>query len=69
MRTAVTSVGAVLDKLQDVFGAFYGATSSWGLSLGVLFVALAATLAAAWPSTAERYVDDEVTSGSGKLTA
>lgn len=65
MRTAVTSVGAVLDKLQDVFGAFYGATSSWGLSLGVLFVALAA----AWPSTAERYVDDEVTSGSGKLTA
>jgi CP family cyanate transporter-like MFS transporter len=43
-----------------LFGALFGATGSWALPLTVLFVALAASLVAAWPSTADRYVDDEL---------
>ena len=43
-----------------LFGALFGATGSWALPLTVLFVALAVTLVAAWPSTADRYVDDEL---------
>jgi CP family cyanate transporter-like MFS transporter len=43
-----------------LFGALFGATGSWTLPLAVLFVALAACLAAGWPSTADRCVDDEL---------
>lgn len=43
-----------------LFGALYGATGSWALPLVVLFVALAVSVAAGWPSTADRYVDDEL---------
>jgi CP family cyanate transporter-like MFS transporter len=43
-----------------LFGALFGATGSWALPLAVLFAALALTLVAAWPSTADRYVDDEL---------
>jgi CP family cyanate transporter-like MFS transporter len=43
-----------------LFGALFGATGSWALPLTVLFVALAVTMVAAWPSTAVRYVDDEL---------
>ncbi len=43
-----------------LFGALFGATGSWALPLTVLFVALAVTLASAWPATADRYVDDEL---------
>jgi CP family cyanate transporter-like MFS transporter len=43
-----------------LFGALFGATGSWALPLTVLFVALAVTMVAAWPSTAGRYVDDEL---------
>ena len=52
-----------------LFGALYGATGSWALPLAVLFAALAVTALTAWPSTADRYVDDELTGRSGKLTA
>lgn len=43
-----------------LFGALFGATGSWALPLTVLFVALAFSVIAAWPSTADRYVDDEL---------
>jgi MFS transporter, CP family, cyanate transporter len=43
-----------------LFGALFGATGHWGLPLTVLFVALAISIAASWPSTADRYVDDEL---------
>jgi len=43
-----------------LFGALFGATGSWALPMAVLFVALAATLVAAWPSTADRFVDDDL---------
>src|SRR3954447_6113561 len=43
-----------------LFGALFGATDSWGLPLTVLFAALTITCIAAWPSTADRYVDDEL---------
>jgi MFS transporter, CP family, cyanate transporter len=43
-----------------LFGVLYGATGSWGLPLAVLFGGLAVTLVAGWPSTAHRYVDDEL---------
>jgi CP family cyanate transporter-like MFS transporter len=43
-----------------LFGALFGATGSWGLPMTVLFVALVISLVAAWPSTADRYVDDEL---------
>ena len=43
-----------------LFGVLFGATGSWTLPLTVLFVALAITLVAGWPSTADRYVDDEL---------
>jgi CP family cyanate transporter-like MFS transporter len=43
-----------------LFGALFGATGSWALPLTVLFVALGLTLVSAWPSTAPRYVDDEL---------
>lgn len=43
-----------------LFGALFGATNSWTLPLTVLFIALAITCVAAWPSTADRYVDDEL---------
>jgi CP family cyanate transporter-like MFS transporter len=51
-----------------LFGAFYGLTESWTLPLIVLFVALAATAVTAWPSTAERYVDDELADHSAKIS-
>jgi len=47
-----------------LFGALFGATGSWALPLAVLFAALAITLVAAWPSTADRYVDDELATSS-----
>lgn len=47
-----------------LFGALFGATGSWALPLAVLFAALAITLVAAWPSTADRYVDDELARSS-----
>jgi CP family cyanate transporter-like MFS transporter len=43
-----------------LFGALFGLTGSWALPLAVLFVALALTLVSAWPSTAHRFVDDEL---------
>jgi CP family cyanate transporter-like MFS transporter len=43
-----------------LFGALFDATGSWALPMTVLFVALAITVVAAWPSTADRYVDDEL---------
>jgi CP family cyanate transporter-like MFS transporter len=43
-----------------LFGALFGATGSWALPMTVLFVALAITMVSAWPSTADRYVDDEL---------
>jgi CP family cyanate transporter-like MFS transporter len=43
-----------------LFGALFGLTGSWALPIGVLFVALAATMASAWPSTTDRYLDDEL---------
>jgi CP family cyanate transporter-like MFS transporter len=43
-----------------LFGALFGATGSWALPMTVLFVALGITLLAAWPSTADRFVDDEL---------
>jgi CP family cyanate transporter-like MFS transporter len=43
-----------------LFGALFGATGSWSLPLVVLFIALAVTFVSAWPSTAPRYVDDEM---------
>jgi MFS transporter, CP family, cyanate transporter len=43
-----------------LFGALFGLTNSWALPLAVLFAALAVTMVAAWPSTANRYVDDEL---------
>ncbi len=43
-----------------LFGVLFGATGSWTLPLTVLFVALAMTVLAGWPSTAHRYVDDEL---------
>jgi CP family cyanate transporter-like MFS transporter len=43
-----------------LFGALFGATDSWTLPMTVLFVALAVTMVAAWPSTADRFVDDEL---------
>lgn len=47
-----------------LFGALFGATGSWALPMVVLFAALAITLVAAWPSTADRYVDDELAPSS-----
>jgi CP family cyanate transporter-like MFS transporter len=43
-----------------LFGALFGATDSWALPLAVLFVALVISVLAGWPSTADRYVDDEL---------
>jgi CP family cyanate transporter-like MFS transporter len=43
-----------------LFGALFGATGSWALPLTVLFAALAVSLLTAWPSAADRYVDDEL---------
>jgi CP family cyanate transporter-like MFS transporter len=43
-----------------LFGALFGLTDSWALPLAVLFAALAISVAAGWPSTADRYVDDEL---------
>jgi CP family cyanate transporter-like MFS transporter len=43
-----------------LFGALFGATGSWALPMTVLFIALAITLAGAWRSTADRFVDDEL---------
>jgi CP family cyanate transporter-like MFS transporter len=43
-----------------LFGALFDVTGSWALPLTVLFVALALDVAAAWPATAHRYVDDEL---------
>lgn len=43
-----------------LFGALFEATGSWALPMTVLYVALAATLAAAWRVTTDRFVDDEL---------
>jgi CP family cyanate transporter-like MFS transporter len=43
-----------------LFGALFGVTHGWALPLAVLFAALAVSVAAAWPSTADRCVDDEL---------
>lgn len=72
MRTRTAAMTAALSAFVQVigyivagcgpllFGALFGATGSWALPLTVLFVALAFSVAAAWPSTANRYVDDEL---------
>src|SRR3954470_22213817 len=55
------SIGYVVAGFRPVlFGALFGATGSWTLPMTVLFVALFVTMVAAWPSTADRYVDDEL---------
>lgn len=43
-----------------LFGALFGSTGSWAPSLVVLFVAVTVMTAVAIPSTAPRYVDDEL---------
>lgn len=72
LRTRTAAMTAALSAFVQVigyivagcgpllFGALFGATGSWALPLTVLFVALAFSVAAAWPSTANRYVDDEL---------
>lgn len=72
LRTRTAAMTAALSAFVQVigyvvagcgpllFGALFGATGSWALPLTVLFVALAFAVAAAWPSTAHRYVDDEL---------
>ena len=72
MRTRTAAMTAALSAFVQVigyvvagcgpllFGALFGATGSWALPLCVLFAALAVSVAAAWPSTAHRYVDDEL---------
>ena len=72
MRTRTAAMTAALSAFVQVigyvvagcgpllFGELFGATGSWALPLTVLFVALAFSVAAAWPSTANRYVDDEL---------
>jgi CP family cyanate transporter-like MFS transporter len=47
-----------------LFGALFGATGSWALPLTVLFAALVVSLLTAWPSAADRYVDDELATSS-----
>jgi MFS transporter, CP family, cyanate transporter len=55
------SIGYIVAGTGPVlFGALFGATGSWTLPMTVLFVALAITMVAAWPSTADRFVDDEL---------
>jgi MFS transporter, CP family, cyanate transporter len=55
------AIGYVVAGFGPVlFGALFGATGSWALPMAVLFVALGITMVAAWPSTADRYVDDEL---------
>jgi CP family cyanate transporter-like MFS transporter len=57
----VQSIGYIVPGCGPLlFGALFGATGSWTLPLTVLFVALAITMLAAWPATADRYVDDEL---------
>jgi CP family cyanate transporter-like MFS transporter len=57
----VQSIGYIVAGCGPLlFGALFGATGSWTLPLTVLFVALAITMLAAWPATADRYVDDEL---------
>jgi CP family cyanate transporter-like MFS transporter len=54
-------IGYIVAGLGPVlFGALFGATGSWGGPMVVLFVALGLTMLAGWPSTADRYVDDEL---------
>ena len=61
----VQAIGYVVAGLGPVlFGALFGATGSWALPLTVLFVALGLTLLAGWPSTADRFVDDELAASS-----
>jgi MFS transporter, CP family, cyanate transporter len=61
----VQAIGYVVAGCGPVlFGALFGATGSWTLPMAVLFLALGVTLVAAWPSTADRYVDDELAASS-----
>jgi CP family cyanate transporter-like MFS transporter len=61
----VQAIGYVVAGCGPVlFGALFGATGSWALPMAVLFGALAITLVAAWPATANRYVDDELATSS-----
>jgi CP family cyanate transporter-like MFS transporter len=72
LRTRTAAMTAALSAFVQVigyvvagcgpllFGALFGITGSWALPLTVLFVALAFSVTAAWPSTADRYVDDEL---------
>lgn len=43
-----------------LFGVLYGATGSWALPLGLLFVALALTSGAGWLACRPTFVDDEL---------
>jgi CP family cyanate transporter-like MFS transporter len=62
----VQAIGYVVAGCGPVlFGALFGATGSWALPITVLFVALAVTLVAGWPATADRYVDDELAASPG----
>ena len=66
----VQSIGYIVAGIGPLlFGALYDATGSWALPLGVLFGALVATALTAWPSTADRYVDDELAGRPAKLPA
>lgn len=61
----VQAIGYVIAGTGPLlFGALFGATGSWTLPLVVLFVALAVMVAVALPSTAPRFVDDELAASS-----
>lgn len=57
----VQVIGYVIAGIGPLlFGALFGATDSWALPLVVLFVAVAVMTVVAVPSTAPRFVDDEL---------
>ncbi len=43
-----------------LFGVLYGATNSWNLPLGLLFIALAVAFASGWLASRPSFVDDEL---------
>jgi CP family cyanate transporter-like MFS transporter len=43
-----------------LFGVLYGATDSWTMPLGLLYVALAGAFVAGWLACRPTYVDDEL---------
>ncbi len=58
----VQAVGYIIAATGPLlFGVLVGATGTWDAPLTLLLVAMTVTLLAAWPATAHRYVDDEIT--------